>query len=386
VPNRSMLRTLIGQEERAVKIFIWLFPTVIFVIDIGMVFFASELHRGWQQLFPYLLIFILMPISYLLIKEKKSHYIKYIMFGGYTVSNLICEIVIFWDKIEYSGGNVAEVYFLIFTPIFINKRFFWTVLIGTEIKYGIIGVLFLHPQVLVPMGLLIVLAVVAYILLNRFLSLVHALNESYLDRFEKVVKGIISTLELKDPYTKGHSLRVAEYASLLAKEIGIYKNEELRLIYSGCLLHDVGKVHIPDYILEKPEKLSEEEFKIVKQHPIVGAEALRDIDSMEFCMDIVLYHHERWDGKGYPEGLRETRIPLIARIAAIADSFDAMTSHRSYRNAMTVEQAYEQILSGEGSQYDPVLIPYFKTVYPQWVKLHKNEHHAPTDIGQPAVT
>lgn len=385
MPNRSMLRTLIGQEERAAKLFIWLLVTVIFVIDIWVVYFATGMNRGWQQLLPYLVLFLLIPVSYYLILIHNAHLIKFIFFLGYTVSNLICEIIIFWDGIDYSGGNVAEIYFLLFAPIFVNKRFFWVVLFGTQIKYALIGVLFLHPLVLVPMGLLIVLAVVTYIILNRFLSLVNALNESYLNRFEKVVKGIISTLELKDPYTKGHSLRVAEYAKSLATEIGIYQNEELRLIYSGCLLHDVGKVHTPDHILIKPGLLTDEEYEIVKQHPIVGAEALKDIESMEFCMDIVLYHHERWDGKGYPQGLRETQIPLIARIAAIADSFDAMTSHRSYRKAMTVEQAYEQILKGEGSQYDPVLIPYFKIVYPQWAELHK-EHQIHYEHGQLAVT
>ncbi len=375
MPNRSFLHTLIGQEERAAKLFIIILLTVIFAVDIFVVKTALDIYRDINQLIPYITMYGLLPICYFQWKNKKAYAIKYTMFFSYIATSLVIEVHLFWDGFAYTGGSIAEIFFLFFSPIFVNKRFFWVVVSGIGLKYVILGVLLLSTDVLVGLGLLIALSTVTYIILSRFISFVGALNESYINRFEKVVKGIITTLELKDPYTKGHSQRVAEYATSLAQEIGIYNSDELRLIYAACLLHDVGKVHTPDYILAKPDKLTDEEYEIVKQHPLVGAEALQDIENMDFCKDIVLYHHERWDGKGYPEGLRETRIPLIARIAAIADSFDAMTSKRSYRGAMSTEEAYLQIVDGEGSQYDPALIPYFRNVYPKWVELHEKEHH-----------
>jgi len=216
---------------------------------------------------------------------------------------------------------------------------------------------------------MLVFGLVALIILNRFLGYIAAMNESYLKQFEGVVKGIVSTLELKDPYTRGHSERVAEYSVILAKELNLYGEDDLKLISYACLLHDVGKMHTPDSILTKPSRLTVEEYEIVKKHPIVGANAIKNIEGMELCMDIVLYHHERWDGKGYPEGLKGMQIPLTARIAAIADSFDAMTSHRSYRGAMTGEQAYEQIIQWKGIQFDPALVEYFRKIFPDWTTI-----------------
>jgi putative nucleotidyltransferase with HDIG domain len=187
-----------------------------------------------------------------------------------------------------------------------------------------------------------------------------------------MVKGIIATLELKDPYTRGHSERVAGYALLLAKETGGFTKEELKSFNYACLLHDIGKIHIPDQILMKPSGLTQEEFEIIKNHTVVGAEAVQQVEGLDRSISVIRSHHECWDGKGYPDQLQGEQIPLLARIVSIADAFDAMTSTRSYRAAMPVEEAYKRIIEGQGTQFDPHLVDVFKTAYPSWVDFHNS--------------
>lgn len=211
----------------------------------------------------------------------------------------------------------------------------------------------------------------SFFLLVRFLGYVRAISNSYDNQLEGIVKGVIATLELKDPYTRGHSERVAMYALILAQQIGELSKEEQKSFYHACLLHDIGKVHIPDSILMKPGKLSFEEFEIIKSHPEVGAEAVKDVDGIKASLCVIRSHHERWDGKGYPDQLKGEQIPLLARVTAIADAFDAMTSSRSYRAALPVDEAYNRIIIGAGSQFDPVLVEEFKKVYPTWINFHE---------------
>lgn len=215
------------------------------------------------------------------------------------------------------------------------------------------------------------MAIIAYILLHRFLSYVKVLKTSYDEQLAGIVKGVIATLELKDPYTRGHSERVAEYALNLAKASGKLKESDLDHFYYACLLHDIGKVNIPDTILTKYGKLTDEEYEIVKTHPVVGAKAIEDVDGIADNIAVVYHHHERWDGMGYPDGLVGEKTPLVARITSIADAFDAMTSTRSYRPALPLEEAYKRILDGSGSQFDPELVEVFKKVYPDWITISK---------------
>jgi HD-GYP domain-containing protein (c-di-GMP phosphodiesterase class II) len=119
--------------------------------------------------------------------------------------------------------------------------------------------------------------------------------------------------------------------------------------------------------------LTDEEYEIIKTHPVVGAEALRGVQGIDENIDVILYHHERWDGKGYPEGLVGKQTPFLARITAIADAFDAMTSSRSYRAALPFEEAYNRIMAGKGSQFDPHLVDIFDKVFPEWVKIAKEK-------------
>ena len=159
-------------------------------------------------------------------------------------------------------------------------------------------------------------------------------------------------IDAKDPYTNGHSKRVAIYTRLLAKELG-YDGEELDRIYYVALLHDCGKIGVPDNILGKPGRLTDEEFKIIKSHTVRGGEILSRFKSLENAGEGALYHHERYDGKGYPEGKAGEEIPYIARMICVADSFDAMNTNRVYRNRLSKEDIISEIENNKGKQFDP---------------------------------
>ena len=176
------------------------------------------------------------------------------------------------------------------------------------------------------------------------------------ERDNKIINESIETftgfIDAKDPYTNGHSKRVAIYTKLIAKEMG-FEGEELDRIYYIALLHDCGKIGVPDNILGKPGRLTDEEFKIIKSHTVRGGEILSSFKSLENAGEGALYHHERYDGKGYPEGLKGEDIPLIARMICVADSFDAMNSNRVYRNKLSVDYILDELKNNAGTQFDP---------------------------------
>lgn len=168
-----------------------------------------------------------------------------------------------------------------------------------------------------------------------------------------IVETLAEAIDAKDTYTHGHSKRVAEYASEIARRSG-YSEEQVRHIYMMGLLHDVGKIGIPDAVINKPGRLTEEEFELIKKHPPKGHRILGTIEEMPELATGARWHHERFDGSGYPDGLSGTDIPEAARIIAVADAYDAMTSSRSYRNIMEQERVREEIVKGKGRQFDPV--------------------------------
>jgi len=180
-------------------------------------------------------------------------------------------------------------------------------------------------------------------------------NERH-ERDNKIISESIETftgfIDAKDPYTNGHSKRVAEYTRMIAKEFG-YDGEELDRIYYMALLHDCGKIGVPDNILGKPGKLSEEEFEIIKSHTVRGGQILSNFKSLEDANEGALYHHERYDGRGYPEGKAGEDIPLIARMICVADSFDAMNTNRVYRKMLSKEKIISEIETNKGKQFDP---------------------------------
>lgn len=170
--------------------------------------------------------------------------------------------------------------------------------------------------------------------------------------FLQTVIALSEAVDAKDRYTSGHSRRVAEYSQKIAARMG-KSEEELNDIYYTGLLHDVGKIRVPVRIINKPDKLTDEEYNIIKIHPITGYHILRNISENSSIAIAAKYHHERYDGKGYPNGLSQTNIPEIARILCVADSYDAMTSNRSYRKALPQDVVRSEIEKGKGTQFDP---------------------------------
>ena len=167
----------------------------------------------------------------------------------------------------------------------------------------------------------------------------------------------ISFIDAKDPYTRGHSKRVAMYAAEIAKRMRLTEDEVQNVYYAG-LLHDAGKISVPDAVLNKPGKLTDEERKLIQDHTVAGGKMLKQLSSLHGIRETALYHHERFDGDGYPEGLKGETIPLYARIVGVADSYDAMSSNRVYRRHLNKDEIIEEIQKGSGTQFDPNIVPY----------------------------
>jgi putative nucleotidyltransferase with HDIG domain len=203
--------------------------------------------------------------------------------------------------------------------------------------------------------------------------LVGALAASFFDQQKRFIRDIetandntllalASALDVREHSTGVHSQRVADYTLRLAKEMRITRPEELDVIWRGALLHDMGKIGIPDTVLLKPGPLTEEEWKVMRTHPEVGSRMLRKIDFLRKSSEIVLSHHERFDGKGYPRGLKGAHIPLGARLFAVIDVYDALTTDRVYHTARSHAEALENITEGDGTRFDPEVVAAFRKI------------------------
>lgn len=182
------------------------------------------------------------------------------------------------------------------------------------------------------------------------------LSEAYLETIEVVV----SAIDARDPYTFGHSKRVSEYSLDIAKELGYKK--DMKILKYGAILHDIGKIGVPDGILRKPGKLTFEEYGSIKKHPGIGAELITKVSFLNETVPFIKYHHERIDGNGYPEGVKGNRIPFEARIIAVADTFDALTSNRPYRKSLSLETARDELLNVRNTQLDSSIVDVFAPI------------------------
>ena len=201
-------------------------------------------------------------------------------------------------------------------------------------------------------------------------ELLHKFNSEQINsqhHLEEIAKSLAGAIDAKDPYTKGHSTSVSRYSEALARAVNLPENDVERIAL-GALLHDVGKIGIPENVLKKPDKLSDEEWNIMKQHPIIGAEkVLKPNESLRDLIPIVKYHHEHVDGTGYPEHLKGDEIPLSAKIVAVADAFHALVSDRPYRKGLGLETACDILLQGAGKQWDSDLVTKFIQIAPSLV-------------------
>jgi putative nucleotidyltransferase with HDIG domain len=205
---------------------------------------------------------------------------------------------------------------------------------------------------------------------QRTAELDRALN-SLEDAYRSTLRALTSALETRDSETHGHSERVVTYSLRLGREYGL-PSEKLKALEFGSLLHDIGKIGVPDSILRKPGKLTEEEWVKMREHPVHGQQILRGIEFLEGAARVVSQHHEKWDGSGYPLGLREEEVDVCARIFAVADAFDAITSDRVYRPGKSYQEAAQELDDWAGRQFDPKVVEAFHRV-PQedWDELHR---------------
>ncbi len=188
-----------------------------------------------------------------------------------------------------------------------------------------------------------------------------ALYENIYDNLFSTLYAFVTALEVRDLYTRKHSTRVARYAHMIAREMGC-SDEELDIISFAGSLHDIGKIGIRDDILLKPGRLTDEEYEKIKEHPVIGADIISKLGLWDREMEIIRHHHERFDGKGYPDRLKGEQIPRLARILCVADSFDAMASDRAYRHKMEKEEVLETIRRNSGTQFDPEAVDAFLRV------------------------
>jgi putative nucleotidyltransferase with HDIG domain len=175
-----------------------------------------------------------------------------------------------------------------------------------------------------------------------------------------IIKALAATVDAKDHYTLGHSQKVSSYSVIVAEEMGL-PERDVETIKYAALLHDIGKIALPDDIIKKPSKLSDHEFEIVQKHPIIGAKIIKEIEALAAMVPIVLHHHERYDGKGYPDGLKGDDIPVGARIVHVTDAYDTMVSARAYRDMLPPELAISELRKNAGAQFDPKIVDIFIT-------------------------
>jgi len=213
----------------------------------------------------------------------------------------------------------------------------------------------------------------------------HLKDENELDIAELLEKTHFETilafseaLEARDQYTAGHSRRVMEYSKSIGQRMKLDKHD-IEDLKRSALLHDIGKIGIPDMILKKQTKLTDEEYAEIKSHPETGAAILKHMKALKHLVPAVYHHHERFDGEGYPDGVKGTAIPLHARVIAIADTFDAMTSSRSYRNALSLRTALSELERNRGAQFDPDIADIFIDILQEspfyFTRFREPEYH-----------
>lgn len=190
------------------------------------------------------------------------------------------------------------------------------------------------------------------------------------DTQKEIIRRLCRAADYRDDLTGKHIIRMSKYAQLIALHHGL-SEFEATLILNAAPMHDIGKIGISDEVLFKPDKHSEEEKRIMDEHPLIGAEIIGEHKTplLKLAKECALTHHERWDGKGYPRGLKGADIPLVGRIVAIADAFDSITTERPYKKAWTVDEAVEEIKGGKGTQFDPVLVDVFLDILPDIIRI-----------------
>jgi len=275
---------------------------------------------------------------------------------------------------KFSQFSILGIVFAIMTYVILNNLIF--LILFSLLERKSFKALMLHNLWVVknflaiaPLGILMSIAYTSYgwfavLLFFGPLLLARYSFKLYLDMrsiYFETIRALSNAIDAKDHYTNGHSHRVAHYAEVIAQKMCL-PNSRIDIIKTAALLHDIGKIGIADYILNKPGQLTDNEFALIQQHPLIGAKILNDVDFLKEVSKIIKHHHEQYNGTGYPNGLIGEEIPIEAAILSLADAFDAMTSNRPYRTAMTFTAATNIIISEAGKQFNPIVAKVFKDI------------------------
>ena len=308
-------------------------------------------------------VYIMFSVIIILIDNQRSVIPEdtgWIIYISDNLRNIICIIVLgllyFFDikalsKLSDKKRHLNWKLFLIAPTVFIlsySVLDYYTYTSSSDDAYGVVQIL--------SYVILVLFIWAFYIIINN----IKATDDAVLAKEEvktlsvEVMEALAHTIDAKDEYTRGHSVRVAKYARMLAERLGL-SSTECENVYYMALLHDIGKIGVPNEIINSTSKLTDDEYEVIKTHPGVGYDILAEIKSRPDLSIGARWHHERFDGKGYPDGKRGEEIPFFARIIAVADSYDAMTSNRSYRNYLPQDKVRSEIEKNSGSQFDPAV-------------------------------
>jgi len=331
-------------------------------------------------------VMVIVPISYLMGKYLKAYNISLVMF----VYIIFSVVIVLADNrnsemleeagsvyaIFYNLGNIAGVVVVCLIYLFIIKALSklsgkkrhanWKLFLVSPFAFIIFyNVLDYYTYVICTADANIVVKILSYVILILFIwafyiiiNNIKATDDAVEAKEEiktlsvEVMEALAHTIDAKDEYTKGHSVRVARYSRMLAERLGL-SAKDCENVYYMALLHDIGKIGVPNSIINSPSKLTDEEYAVIKTHPVVGYDILAEVKSRPDLSIGARWHHERFDGKGYPDGKKGEDIPFLARIIAVADSYDAMTSNRSYRKYMQQDEVRSEIEKNIGTQFDP---------------------------------
>ncbi len=312
-------------------------------------------------------------------KQDRKFYVRYLIVLGLYILNLLLltqvsrsDLVVtaFGGRVPVAAftgavSSLANIFIILLVVLFRKLGFITSLILqGIQIPLLIRGLVIKDNNNTSIAGLfgnlLTIIAIIIIYRRSKKIDDLRAIEVEYLKEqqmvsrrlFEQTATALVNAVDAKDTYSHGHSLRVAEYSQKIARDMG-KSEEECRRIYYAALLHDIGKIGIPNSIINKKGKLTEEEYEIIKQHPVKGNMILSSISEYPYLSIGAHYHHERYDGKGYPDHLKGDDIPEIARIISVADAYDAMSSNRSYREAIPQQLVREEIVKGAGTQFDP---------------------------------
>jgi len=353
------------QRKRTLSVFIWIVLITSFALGMFNIQF-----RTWDSVIAlFSLAFVCVPLLWL---NTKGHFILSALVLSSIVLMVINVNLFDGDGIRDSG-ILAYPIFIIIGTLFFGKRaalYFTLVTIGSLVVLTYLEIHgYIHPTIgttkfgdLIPIIILLLAA-------GTFVRVVVGIIENDLERvkeseaeltknYDLTLSAWAKVLEYRDQETEGHSRRLVELSTRLARALGMGEKEIIHL-RRGALLHDIGKMAIPDGILLKPGALDEDERKIMQQHPIYAKQMLADVSFLQPCIDVAYSHHERWDGHGYPEGLKGEEIPLKGRLFAVVDQWDALSSDRPYRKAWSRGDILDYLQENSGKIYDPRIVAVF---------------------------